>query len=260
MGVSLIIPNYNNAPYLRQCIVSALEQTLPFEEIIVVDDGSQDNSLEVIEAVAAQTPLVRLLRREQRGGVARARHDGIEVARSTHITTLDSDDFLWNTEKNAREWALVASGGEGRSIVAFSDIRRVSVLGDNLGSIAARRRVREGDVFWWLLFLRGFVPRDFTFSKAAYVEAGAYDPAFIIYEDWDLKLRLARIADFRFTGCDGVAYRNNPGGLSRAAFGHHFGKIRDNSANQYEPPFEPTLCFGLSGFIVAGSRACCTGR
>ena len=226
MGVSLIIPNCNNAPYLRQCLGSAIEQTLPFEEIIVVDDASDDDSAAVVRSLADDAPSVRLITFERRSGVSVARHVGMEAAQSSHVTTLDSDDFFWSVKKNEREWSIIANAGVmARPVLAFSDIRRVSASGEDFGSVAARRAVREGDVFRWLLDLRGFVPRDFTMSRDAYFAAGGYDPAFDLYEDWDLKLRLARTCEFRFTGNDGVAYRENPHGLSRAPFVKHVGAM-----------------------------------
>lgn len=227
MGVSLVIANRNNAHFLRECLISALGQSLPFEEVIVVDDASDDDSLEVIRSFASGERRLRLVSLDHRVGVSCARHSGIELASSTHVTTLDADDFFWSCEKNEREWELiVASAGAARPVIAFSDIRRVTADGVDLGSVAARRTVKQGDIFRWLLGLYGFVPRDFTMARSDYFAAGGYDTAFDLYEDWDLKLRLARRCDFRFTGSDGVAYRANPAGLSRAAFGRHFMAMR----------------------------------
>lgn len=222
MSISLIIPNCNNAPYLRQCLISALTQTLPFEEVIVVDDASDDESVPIIESVSADAPNLTLIKLNRRSGVSAARHAGMRAARSTHVSTLDSDDFFWSPDKNEREWSILEPASESeRPVIAFSGIRRVSAAGMSIDSVARRRAVREGNVFNWLLYLRGFVPRDFTMPRAAYLAAGGYDSAFNLYEDWDLKLRLARICDFRFTGSDGVAYRENPTGLSRAPFSRH---------------------------------------
>ena len=229
MSVSLIVPNCNNASYLRQCLTSAVDQTLPFEEIIVVDDASDDDSVATIESFLSEAPNLRLIKLNCRHGVSAARHAGMKAARSTHVTTLDSDDFFWSREKNEKEWSIVEGSYESpRPVIAFSDIQRVSAAGESIGSVAKGRTVREGDVFSWLLFLRGFIPRDFTMARTAYLAAGGYDPVFNLYEDWDLKLRLARICDFRFTGSDGVAYRENPTGLSRTPFSRHFrAMIRD---------------------------------
>jgi len=240
MGVTLVIPNRNNSRYLRQCLDSALGQTLPFDEVIVVDDASEDDSLDVIRTVAAGDRKVRLISFERRGGVSAARHAGVEAAASSHISTLDSDDFLWSREKNEREWEIIEeTAGASRPVVAFSDFRRVSADGEDLGSVAASRVVRQGDIFRWLLGLHGFVPRDFTMARSDYFNAGGYDPGFDLYEDWDLKLRLARFCDFRFTGSDGVAYRQNPAGLSRAHVGRHFAAMRrivwKNTAGLGEP-------------------------
>jgi len=260
MGVTLVVPNRNNSRYLRQCLVSALGQTLPFEEVIVVDDASEDDSLEVIRCVASGDPRVRIISLGSRVGVSAARHAGIEAAVSSHITTLDSDDFLWSREKNQREWEIIeGSAGASRPVVAFSDFRRVSVDGEDLGSVAARRIVRQGDVFRWLLGLHGFVPRDFTMARSDYFAAGGYDTGFDLYEDWDLKLRLARFCDFRYTGVDGVAYRQNPCGLSRARLGRHYNTMHrivwKNTCDLREPARVLVRCHALVrvGWFLRGA-------
>lgn len=253
MSVSLIIPNCNNAPFLRQCLTSAFAQTLPFEEIIVVDDASDDDSVSIIESLSSDAANLRLIKLNRRHGVSAARHAGMKAARSTHVTTLDSDDFFWSPDKNEREWSILEGARESeRPVIAFSDIRRVSAEGESIGSVANRRAVREGDVFSWLLFLRGFVPRDFTMARIDYMAAGGYDPAFNLYEDWDLKLRLARICDFRFTGSDGVAYRENPKGLSRTPFSRHFKamiRIVWKNTQSYHEPYRTLVRCHATGRI-----------
>jgi hypothetical protein len=86
--------------------------------------------------------------------------------------------------------------------------------------------VREGRLFWHLLLLDCLVPRDFTYPRRLHEEAGGFDEALGLYEDWDFKLRLARLAEFRFAGPEGVAYRSNPAGLSRASLRAHWSAMR----------------------------------
>ena len=227
LAVSLVIPNRNNARYLKQCLESALSQTLSFGEIVVVDDASEDDSRPIVRAIAREVPSLHLIEIDRRIGVSLARDLGIRSTNGRFITTLDSDDFFWGREKNEREYKLLErESGAARPVIAFSDFRLVSEGGIDLGSWAERRPVREGDVFRWILELRGFEPRDFTMRRADYFRAGGYNPDLDLYEDWDLKLRLSRFCDFRYTGVDGVAYRQNPHGLSRAAFTKHTAAMR----------------------------------
>ncbi|MGH8017240.1 MAG: glycosyltransferase family 2 protein [Opitutaceae bacterium] len=242
MSVSLIVPNCNNARFLPRCLASALGQSLPFEEIIVVDDASDDDSVDVVRAISSKARAVRLVERKQRGGVASARDTGIQAARGTHLTTIDADDFFWSAKKNEQEWNVITSYRGKRFVAAFSDVRRVNEDGGDLGRLAATRKVREGDVFWWLMFLRGFIPRDFTFSREAYCHAGGYDKSLRIYEDWDFKLRLSRICDFYYTGHCGVAYRANPIGLSNAPFIEHWKAMVHVAWKNTSVVNQPRLC------------------
>lgn len=93
-NISVVIPCYNAAPFLRESIESVLRQTLSPLEIIVVDDGSTDESAAVAEAYGAP---VRVLRQENQGESV-ARNRGIEESRGEWIAYLDADD-IWETRK-----------------------------------------------------------------------------------------------------------------------------------------------------------------
>lgn len=87
--VSVIIPNYNYAIYLDQCIKSVLKQTYKKFEIIVVDDGSTDNSLQVLNSYLDKVTLVL----SKNYGSSAARNLGVLYAKGDYITFLDADDF-----------------------------------------------------------------------------------------------------------------------------------------------------------------------
>lgn len=100
--VSVVIPVWNAARYLPQTLQSVLRQTRPPEEIVVVDDGSTDESAAVAEKFGTG---VRVLRQDNRGESA-ARNRGIEAAQGDWIAFLDADD-LWHPEKLARQLAAI---------------------------------------------------------------------------------------------------------------------------------------------------------
>lgn len=91
--VSVVMPVYNTAAYLRQCLDSVVNQTLQDIEIICVDDGSTDNSLAILEEYAASDSRVRILQQQnQYAGVAR--NNGMAQARGEYIMFCDSDDYI----------------------------------------------------------------------------------------------------------------------------------------------------------------------
>lgn len=105
--VSVVIPVYNAKDYLHDCIKSLLSQTLVDCEFIFVNDGSTDNSLEIIQKYQEEDNRIKLISQENKG-IAEARNAGIEIASGEYIGFLDNDDFVKidffeNLYKNAIE-------------------------------------------------------------------------------------------------------------------------------------------------------------
>ncbi|WP_261882421.1 glycosyltransferase family 2 protein [Vibrio pelagius] len=97
--VSVIVPVYNSEKYIEKTLSSLLSQTLEELEIIIIDDGSKDNSLFLIKSILERTPtkkFVRLINRENKG-VSFTRNEGIRLAKGEYVIQLDSDDWC---EKN----------------------------------------------------------------------------------------------------------------------------------------------------------------
>ena len=91
--VSVIIPVYNVEKYLRECIDSILNQTLHELELICVDDGSTDGSLEILQAYEKKDNRVTVLTQHNQGAGA-ARNKGLQIAKGEYLSFLDADDFL----------------------------------------------------------------------------------------------------------------------------------------------------------------------
>lgn len=91
--VSVIIPIYNVENYIEECLVSALNQTLKDIEIICVDDGTKDSSMEIVERYAQKDDRIVIIHREN-GGLSAARNTGLEAATGEYVYFLDSDDYI----------------------------------------------------------------------------------------------------------------------------------------------------------------------
>ena len=91
--VSIIVPIYNTAAYIPKCVESVLKQTYPHFELLLIDDGSQDGSRAICEAMCSTDSRIHLLPREH-GGVSPARNAGIEAAKGEYLFFLDSDDTM----------------------------------------------------------------------------------------------------------------------------------------------------------------------
>lgn len=223
-SIAVIIANQNNARFLRQCLDSVFSQTLRPEEVVVIDDASTDNSREVIHEYARTWNITPIFN-EVPLGVAASRHRGIEQCKSEYITTLDADDFYYSTEKLAAEARMMTeTPGGGR--IAFSDVMRVATNGEPLSLVSSQRRIRQGELSFFIRHLSGFIPRDYLVSRSDYIVAGGFDPTLRLYEDWELKIRLSQRCTWHYSGVVGTAYRNNPLGLSKAPRREHIKTLR----------------------------------
>lgn len=172
--VSVIVPCFNHATLLRQALDSVAAQTFGDWELVVVDDGSTDDSLEIARSFASANPDfdVTLIRTRNRGR-SRARNTGISVARGEYILPLDSDDWI-----------------------------EPSMLGVCLETMAARpdamavapltRDYSPDDKVWnpppWSFLLetvRNVVPYCSVYRRSAWAEVGGYAEEMAGYEDWD---------------------------------------------------------------------------
>lgn len=215
--LSVIVSNYNYGTYIRECLDSILNQTFKNLEIIVSDDGSTDDSPQIIRDYEKRYPgVVMGIFTPVKRGVAQARHEGILKSKSEFITTLDSDDYYYDNQKLEKEMELISFHKKttGKDIIAYSNFALVREdkslirFQGNLGNI------KEGKIFNDIITRSCMIPRDFIVKKDAYFEVGGFDHRFTIYEDWDLKIRLAKKYEFYYTGINGTAYRRHGTGLS----------------------------------------------
>ena len=105
MSVAVIIPTFNSAPYVERALESVTAQTVPAAEIIVIDDCSTDNTLEVVERYAQGRPAFRIVKLDNNQGPSAARNIGIGLAQAEWVALLDADD-AWKPDRNEALLAL----------------------------------------------------------------------------------------------------------------------------------------------------------
>jgi glycosyltransferase involved in cell wall biosynthesis len=222
--LSVIIANYNSEKYLQVCVESILEQTYKDYEIVILDDFSTDDSPGTIRQYETRYPgVLRGIFSSRNQGAAAARHEAILAANGEYFTTLDSDDYYYDSNKLQKEMELVLQHKQetGRDILAFSNI--VMISGDKvlIRIVGNPGNIKEGRIFNLIISRSCMIPRDFIMKKETYFEVGGYDLQFPIYEDWDLKIRLAHRYEFYYTGIIGTAYRRHGKGLSSSPMSDH---------------------------------------
>lgn len=117
-AIGVVIPVFNGADYLAEAIESALAQTFPPAEVIVVDDGSEDATPCVAQRFG---PAVRYVRIEH-GGISCARNAGVELMASEFLAFLDADD-IWDRRKLEWQWNAL-DGGRRRNAMVFGHVER----------------------------------------------------------------------------------------------------------------------------------------
>ena len=93
MKLSVIVPVYNSSKYLDKCIKSIVNQTLKEIEIIIINDGSTDNSLDIIQGYALKDNRIKVVNQSNKG-VSASRNEGIKLAKGDYIINIDSDDWI----------------------------------------------------------------------------------------------------------------------------------------------------------------------
>ncbi|SRR6266550_51023 len=184
-AVSVVIPAHNAAPWLGDTLRSVLAQTYRDFEVIVVNDGSTDQTGKVIASFRRNVRCVE----QSNHGLPAARNTGIRNASGDWIALLDADD-LWLPEKLARQMSLVNE--HGLKWVYCDAYMFDDATGITTSTFSAGRRLPDGDVLR-PLFLRNFIGTPTTvIRRDVFDDVGMLDETLVpCGEDWDLWLRIA---------------------------------------------------------------------
>jgi glycosyltransferase involved in cell wall biosynthesis len=200
--ISVIIPVYNGEKTIQETIESVLNQTFTDLELIVINDGSQDATLEIIERI--QDPRLKVFSYTNAGQAA-SRNQGLSHACGEYISFIDADD-LWTPDK--LEAQLKALQANPQAAIAYSWTTCI----DELGQFSRRGShiSTTGDVYGKLLLI------DFVESgsnplirRQALMEVGGFDASLPAAEDWDLWLRLAAHYAFVAVPSPQIFYRQS---------------------------------------------------
>jgi glycosyltransferase involved in cell wall biosynthesis len=205
--VSVVIPAYNAARTLPETLDSVFAQTFGDYEIIVVDDGSTD---ETPELLAGYGEKLQVVHKPNEGKPAAARNRGVAVARGEYVAFLDADD-LWRPEKLARQIELMeANPGVGLCFTAAAII-------DEHGAEVRINRCMPGarGAIYDLLSTRNIMVGSSVVARRRAIEsAGGFDEQLTSIENWDLWIRIAHDWEVDFVDEPLTAYRQHAGNRS----------------------------------------------
>lgn len=184
--VSVIVPCYNQAAYLDECLQSVLDQTYQDWECIIINDGSTDNTEEVAKHWEKKDARFKYIFQENKG-VSAARNNGIKNAKATYILPLDGDDVLHVTAIQKFLEAFTRNDDIG---VVYSKVKYFGERTDEMHlDVYNKKNILIGNsVICTALFL-----------KEDYEQMGGYDENMVYgYEDWEFWIRFAYMINKKF--------------------------------------------------------------
>jgi cellulose synthase/poly-beta-1,6-N-acetylglucosamine synthase-like glycosyltransferase len=221
--VSVVIPAYNAASTIVRAIDSVLAQQGATLEIIIVDDGSSDRTVEVVQERIGALPQARLLRMKKNSGVSAARNTGIHAARGEFLAFLDADDE-WLPGKLSSQLARIVDDPEVTLVSCNS--RLLAPNGASLKEGHQNRRPVEGADAWKTLLTYNFIPTPTVLTRTELVrDCGGFDEAMAVGEDLDLWIKLAARGKVAVLAEILVSYYDTADSLMKRHSGHSGGVV-----------------------------------
>ena len=212
---SIIMPNYNKSQYLSFSIESVLEQTYPFFELIIIDDGSLDDSVRIIESY--KDSRIMLIKQENSGAAA-ARNNGIKNARFNFVAFLDSDD-IWLPHFLEKMVSLINSFPDaGAYSCAFF---KEKIDADNLKKYDRIKCLDSKDYIidnYYDSVLNGteaMTASTTVVRKTVFELCGLFPVGLKNWEDFDMWIRIALYSKVCYTTCICAVYNDVPNSASR---------------------------------------------
>ena len=183
LPISIIIPTYNRWPMLREAVESVLAQTMSSYELIVVDDGSTDETPRRLRDYGARLTVLT----QRRRGVAAARNLGARHASGTYLAFLDSDD-LWHPSKLQRQLDFM----ESNPAVDICQTDETWIRNGVRVNPRNNHRKPSGDIFRASLELCLVSPSAVMMRRELFERVGGFDESLPVCEDYDLWLRISK--------------------------------------------------------------------
>lgn len=215
-SVTVVVTAQDEVPYLQRAIESVVEQTRQPEELLLIDAGSRDGSRESMDEYADAYPsLISRYDCSRDTSIPAMRNLALELVDTEYLTFLDGDDWFVPTKLQREVDRLAQSPG---SPVVFSDVQYVDAAGDYRGTWCGNQTPPTGDVLFDTIIRRWpreMLPRSELLPRSAVRSIGGYDEDLKIFEDWDMKIRLATDTEFRYCPDPLSVYRRHEAGVSR---------------------------------------------
>ena len=188
--ISVVIPTYNRCDLLKRAVSSALNQTISTKEIIIIDNGSTDNTKEMISSFYPKITYIY----EKRRGVSIARNLGIKNCNSTWIAFLDSDD-AWEPQKLEQQLFLSKNIKKKYRLIHTNEIWYKN---NKFQNQSRKHQKLGGDIFKKSLEICCISPSSAFIKKEVFDDYGYFDESLEVCEDYDMWIRITAKEDVAF--------------------------------------------------------------
>jgi glycosyltransferase involved in cell wall biosynthesis len=202
--VSVVVPVHNAEQYLDAALKSVFAQSYTRIEVIAVDDGSQDGSVDILKRYADRVVLVR----QENSGAAVARNCGVQKATGEWIAFLDADD-VWSPKKLQRQFDT-----RGDRLWCYTDSEFVGGVNHGRKDSDLNQKY-DGRVLEKLVCNNFVCTSSVLIQKQAYLDVGGFSERFRFVEDWELWIRLASVHEIAYLNEPLVKYRVHSSSASR---------------------------------------------
>ncbi|BAN36772.1 glycosyl transferase [Sulfuricella denitrificans skB26] len=212
--ISVVIPVYNGSRYLRACIDSALSQTYPHVEIVVVNDGSKDNSMEILKSYGGRILIID----QTNSGPAIARNNGVKASHGELVAFLDQDD-VWDDIKLERQAALLNQ--HSNALATYCDHRGIDEHGVVTSPSGALHYPRTSGQILEHLIRGNFILSAslVMLRRSAFDAVGGFDASQPHWsDDYDLWMRIAARGAFLYQIETLAGYRRHSSNTSGSAY------------------------------------------
>lgn len=184
-AISVVIPTYNRAHLIKECIQSVLEQTFLPYEIIIVDDFSTDNTKDVVNSF--NSPLIKFVKNQRKKGANGARNTGILMAKGEYIAFQDSDDLFFN---NKLELQLDIMRNNRKIGLCFCSLKKEN--GGLLSRSIVPNKKIETDRIADLLKLHNWISTQTIMVRSELAKEIQFNETLKRFQDWDFVLRFSK--------------------------------------------------------------------
>lgn len=247
--VSVIMPAYNHDRFVEEAVRSVWEQKYSQVELVVINDGSGDNTGNILDGLINISPIPMKIIHKNNEGLCATLNKGLEIVRGELVAILASDDVMEGDKLNREVKALLGAD----QIVAgcYGDMYKIDDEGRQLELISYKPRTGDNQFMEYISSNLKLSIQNCTFRTKVLKDIGGFDER-LKYEDYDLILRILRQYELKYIGGVSVFYRSVPTGLSKSVYKFNSDRLLILEKHR---DAEPVKALGKNGFRIIKSQS-----